>query len=377
MTTEIPLTSGSKQAAQAQQGRQAPAQQPRPKPHTTIPWTEKYRPTTLDDVIGNDELAGKIKALVASNSYQNIMMVGKEGLGKTTIAFILAKIWSGNVAANIKSINASAFGNVKVLRGEIIPFCKASTIYGGRKVIILDEFDAATTAMQFGFRRPMEDFTRDGQAVFILCCNYEHKVLPAIQSRCLKYRFSPIPADKLYVLGERILTREGVSFNDPDLKDVIQQAHGKPRDLINLLQQNVVEGHLVPPGELQVEKSIKAIMKALIKDTNLEKALILYDETVDSYGITERDFIRQLSDVVITTPSISTVNNVTTIGLPQLSKSHLLSEIGETDKYIADGATPDAQIRRLLARIFILAPAISKNKREEQEKVDRQRVAPQ
>lgn len=350
----------------------SPQQQPVRRQQTTVPWTEKYRPSTLDGVFGNDDIVSKLKALVASKSFQNIMLVGKEGLGKTTIAFILAKIWSNNVSNNIKSINASAFGNVKVLRGEIIPFCKSSTLYSGRKVVILDEFDAATSAMQFGFRRPMEDFTRNGEVVFILCCNYEHKIIPAIQSRCMKFRFSPLNEEKLYILGERILTHEGVSFNEPDLRDAIQQAHGKPRDLINLLQQNVVDGHFVPPGELQIEKSVKLILKALMKDGNLEQALTLYDETVDSYGISERDFLRQLSGVIESTPCKTETNGRVIIGLPSLSKAHLLSEIGETDKYIADGATPDSQIRRLLSRIFILAPAIQKNKQEEQTRVDKQ-----
>jgi hypothetical protein len=83
--------------------------------------------------------------------------------------------------------------------------------------------------------------------------------------------------------------------------------------------------------------------------------------------------LRQLSGVVITTPSVTIDGNgVGTAVLPQTSKAYLLAEIGEIDRNIADGSTPDVQVRRLLSRVFILGPAIQKNKREEQAKLDQQ-----
>jgi len=351
---------GQKPSAEKPAAQQAPKQK-----KNAAPWTEKYRPRNLEEVRGNKTIIEKMKALARSESVQNILLAGKEGIGKTTIAFILARIFSGGVVQNIKSINASAFGSIKVLRNEIIPFCKASTIYSGKKVIILDEFDAASAAMQFGFRRVLEDYTRTGEAVFILCCNYDRKIIPAIKSRCMNYRLKPLSNDELTNYGEFILQSEKIVFTDEILAAIIPLAKGKPRDLINLLQQNIIEKTLTMPEQAEIESDLKKILKAIFKDNDLNAAFSSYDDLVNAYGVDERMILDSLKDLITSNPeTIKRADGSFDVGMPNVSKAYLLAELGDTDKCIAEGATPDIQMHRLLSRFFILGPAIKKNKDE-------------
>ena len=153
-------------------------------------WVEKYRPTTLDTYIGNEHLKSKVKVYLESGDLPHLLLFGKAGTGKTTLAKLLVK----NINCDYLYINASDERKLEMVRDKVKNF--ASTIgFSDLKVIILDEADYITPASQAALRNLMETFSKHCR--FILTCNYVERIIDPIQSRCQSFQI--IPPDRKQV----------------------------------------------------------------------------------------------------------------------------------------------------------------------------------
>jgi len=140
-------------------------------------WVEKYRPSNLDSYIGNEHLKSKIEVYLESGDLPHLLLFGKAGTGKTTLAKLLVK----NIECDYLYINASDENNVDTVRTKVKNF--ASTIgFKDMKIIILDECDYITPNAQAALRNIMETFSKHCR--FILTCNYVERIIDPIQSRC-------------------------------------------------------------------------------------------------------------------------------------------------------------------------------------------------
>ena len=140
-------------------------------------WVEKYRPSNLDTYIGNDQLKSKVKVYLESGDLPHLLLFGKAGTGKTT----LAKLLVNNIDCDYLYINASDENNVETVRSKVKNF--ASTMgFKDYKVIILDECDYITPNAQAALRNLMETFSKHCR--FILTCNFVERIIDPIQSRC-------------------------------------------------------------------------------------------------------------------------------------------------------------------------------------------------
>ena len=140
-------------------------------------WVEKYRPNNLDTYIGNEHLKDKVSAYLESGDLPHLLLFGKAGTGKTT----LAKILVNNIECDYLYINASDENNVETVRTKVKNF--ASTMgFKDYKVIILDECDYITPNAQAALRNLMETFSKHCR--FILTCNFVERIIDPIQSRC-------------------------------------------------------------------------------------------------------------------------------------------------------------------------------------------------
>ncbi|MEC9332583.1 MAG: replication factor C small subunit, partial [Candidatus Thermoplasmatota archaeon] len=158
-------------------------------------WIEKYRPSNLSEVVGQNPVTSRLKNYVKERSMPHLLFAGPAGTGKTTSALALAQELFGELwKHNLHELNASDERGIDVVRGKIKEFARTAPLgEDGFKIIFLDEADALTGAAQAALRRTMEKYARTCR--FVMSCNYSSKIIEPIQSRCAVFRFRPIKAE--------------------------------------------------------------------------------------------------------------------------------------------------------------------------------------
>lgn len=200
-------------------------------------WVEKYRPTTLDEYIGNDQIKEKVKIYLESGDIPHLLLVGPAGTGKTTLAKLLAK----NTDCDYMYINASSENSVDIMRNKIQDFC--STVgFKQFKLIILDEADFLTPNAQAALRNLMETFSRFTR--FILTANYSEKIIDPIQSRCQVFKVLPPSKRDVAIRLADILTQEGVEYKIEDIGTIVTSGYPDIRRVINSAQRQTVNSVL-------------------------------------------------------------------------------------------------------------------------------------
>jgi len=207
-------------------------------------WTEKYRPQTVEDYLfQNHTQKLAILKMVADQSIPNLLLSGVQGSGKTTLALMLIKELELE-ETDVLIINASDENSVDVIREKLKNFISTFAM-GEYKVVLLEEADFITQNGQAVMRRLMEEFS--DSARFILTCNYEHKIMPAIRSRCQHYRFKSFDKDEIAERVVTILATEQVKFTLDLIDKYVTAGYPDIRKIINLLQQNTIDGALQEP----------------------------------------------------------------------------------------------------------------------------------
>lgn len=200
-------------------------------------WVEKYRPKKLEDYVGNDHLKQKISDYIESGDVPHLLLYGKAGTGKTT----LAKLIVNSINCDFMILNASDENNVDTVRNKVKSF--ASTIgFKDIKIIILDEFDYMTPQAQAILRNLMETFSKHCR--FILTCNYVEKIIDPIQSRCQTFQIIPPTKKDVAVQISKILTEERIQFELKELVPIVDSSYPDIRKIINTCQLNSSKGVL-------------------------------------------------------------------------------------------------------------------------------------
>ena len=200
-------------------------------------WVEKYRPDNLDSYIGNEHLKSKIKLYLESGDLPHLLLYGRAGTGKTT----LAKLLVNNIECDHLYINASDENSVDVVRNKVRNF--ASTIgFKDMKVIILDECDYITPNAQAALRNLMETFSKHTR--FILTCNYVERIIDPIQSRCQSFQIVPPSRKEVAVHLTSILKEEEADFQMDDVATLVNGGYPDIRRVINFAQRQIVDGKL-------------------------------------------------------------------------------------------------------------------------------------
>ena len=259
-------------------------------------WVERYRPTEINTYIGNDHLKSKIDIYLESGDLPHLLLHGKAGTGKTTLAKLLVK----NIDCDYLYINASDENGVDGIRFKVKNF--ASTVgFKDMKVIILDECDYITPNAQAALRNVMETFSKHCR--FILTCNFVERIIDPIQSRCQSFQIIPPSKGEVAKHIHEILLSENVISEMDDLKVLIDSGYPDIRRILNSAQRNVVKGKLKLDKTSILQNDYKLKLLKILETQNKKDAFknirkllldnkitdfadlfrLLYDE-VDGYG---------------------------------------------------------------------------------------------
>jgi replication factor C small subunit len=200
-------------------------------------WVEKYRPKDLSTYVGNEHLKEKVKVYLESEDVPHLLLYGRAGTGKTT----LAKIITSNIDCDYMYINASDENKVDDVRNKIKTFA-ASVGFKSLKVIILDECDYLTPNAQAALRNLMETFSRHCR--FILTCNYVERIIDPIQSRCQSYKVVPPSKKEVAQQLVYILNQENCTYELDDIALIVTAGYPDIRRVINSAQRQIVDGKL-------------------------------------------------------------------------------------------------------------------------------------
>jgi replication factor C subunit 3/5 len=207
-----------------------------------IPWIEKYRPNTIDEIVGNRQVISILNNMVEKNSLPHMILFGSSGTGKTSTVLAFAKkIYGKHFRHMILELNGSDDRGINVVREQIKEFCSTTNnlykMYNKKsiyKLVILDEVDSMTLDGQFALRRIIENYTENTR--FCLICNYITKITPALRSRCLAFRFEPLNNDFIMDKLYEIVDKENVDIDDDIIHKIIKKSTGDLRKGINMLQ---------------------------------------------------------------------------------------------------------------------------------------------
>ena len=255
-------------------------------------FVEKYRPTVLEDYVGNEHLKSKVEGYLKSGDVPHLLLYGRAGTGKTTLAKLIVK----NIECDYLYINASDENNVETVRTKVKQF--ASTIgFKDMKVIILDECDYITPNAQAALRNIMETFSK--YCRFILTCNYVERIIEPLQSRCQIFEIIPPDRKQVAMQAVKILDGEKVDYKLSDISMIINANYPDVRKTINAIQRSIVDGRVEMDKQSSIQNDYKLQVLEILKTNNKKDAFkalrqLLADNSIRDYS----DCFRLLYDNV-------------------------------------------------------------------------------
>ncbi len=310
-------------------------------------WTEKYRPTTFSEIVGQDEIIKRVQSLTNSMNIPHLLFAGPAGIGKSTLALVIVKeLFKESWKENYLELNASDERGINVVREKVKSFARTKSLGNTPfKVIFLDEADALTPEAQQALRRTMENYSKTCR--FILSCNYSSKIIDPIQSRCVIFRFKLLEKRNIEEYINRITEKENLTITPEAIELIYEGSEGDCRKATNLLQATAAISPSITPELISTmlattrPKDIKIVLDyALSGDFQRSKEKLL--DIMLKESISGQDVIKAIQKEIWNLPIE-----------PEI-KVKLTEKTGEAEFRLVEGSDPFIQLQALLAS-FVLA----------------------
>ncbi|UCE10394.1 MAG: replication factor C small subunit [Candidatus Thorarchaeota archaeon] len=310
-------------------------------------WTEKYRPRTLGDIVGQTAIVERLIEFVANRTVPHCLFAGPPGTSKTTAAMALARdLFGETFGRNFMELNASDERGIDVVRKQIKNF--ARSMASGEapfKVLVLDEADHLTGDAQHALRRTMETFAISCR--MILICNYSNRIIPPIQSRCAIFKFPRLDDSAIGSRLDYIAKKESISLKAEGKKSILYLAQGDMRAAINLLQAASSTGKEITAevvfsisGHADPQRIREMLNEA--KEGSLGNSLETLRDILYQQGVSPVDLVRQIHREMLQ------------IGLSEEQLLLVLDKAAEAEFRIAEGASGEVQLTAFLAAIGVV-----------------------
>lgn len=306
-----------------------------------------------------------VKRFVNEGKLPHLLLYGPPGTGKTSTAVALANtIFGPNHAGQVLELNASDERGIDVVREQIKTFAGTRNLFATSKdaaktsfkLVILDESDAMTSTAQNALRRVMEKYVKHVR--FILICNYASQLIPAIQSRCTRFRFSPIGKEGCMTRLNKIIEAENVNVSASAKNALIDLSKGDMRRVLNVLQ---AAASTVKTGELIDEPLIYAvtatphpseldrILDVLLNSSNFESMLSSLRKIQEHHALAMQDIVGCVFE------------RINGLQLPPLMRINLTKQLADLEYRLTLGTNESIQLHSLVG-IFLTSRCLMDKK---------------
>jgi len=318
-----------------------------------LPWVEKYRPNALDELISHEDIIATIRNFIQQEKLPHLLFYGPPGTGKTSTILACAKeIYSPKqFNSMVLELNASDDRGIGIVRGQIMNFASTRTIFNtGYKLVILDEADAMTNDAQNALRRIIEKFTENVR--FCLIGNYLSKIIPALQSRCTRFRFGPLQAEQILPRLEHVCKEENVKVTEDGKEALMTLSQGDMRKVINILQSCSMAFPIVNEDNVYtcVGHPLKVDITNIVNWALNEEFKVAYNKIQDLKtlkGLSLQDILTEIHVYVHK------------LDLPAQVRIHLLIKMSELEQRLMCGASEKIQLGSLLSAFQITREMIT------------------
>lgn len=277
---------------------------------SSIPWAEKYRPKSLEDVVGNNDVIATIARMAASKQCPNLLVFGPSGAGKTSSMKAAARTMHGgeeNSRHCTMELNASDDRKIQMVRDSIKIFtssCLTRPHTNSQqqqhppppRLVMLDEADAMRNEAQFALRAIIEQFSNHTR--FIIICNQVTKIVPSIQSRCKMIRFGPLSPSDIRKRLVFVAESEGVAqWIDDSAYDAIETlVDGDLRKALNTLQAACSSVQIPPQQHDSSPTTVASLQQVDVDDDDDEDDDDIFTHTFASACPTSDASLQQDDD---------------------------------------------------------------------------------
>ncbi|KAI9288864.1 P-loop containing nucleoside triphosphate hydrolase protein [Umbelopsis sp. AD052] len=321
-------------------------------PPEAQPWVEKYRPKSMNEIASQEQAVQVLKKALTSNNLPHLLFYGPPGTGKTSTILALARELFGPelIRSRVLELNASDERGIQIVREKVKNFARTTVTATvddypcpPYKIIILDEADSMTTDAQSALRRTMETYSKTTR--FCLVCNYVSRIIEPLTSRCAKFRFKPLPIEKLKERIAMVCEQEGVQIEPEATNTLIKASNGDLRKAIMFLQS----GAKLHAGEKIVASSINEMagivppevvssLTAAWYSTEYQEISKIVDEVMNA-GFSAEQILSQMHDHLVTDGELSAYK-----------KAKISLVLGEVDLCLINGADEHLQILNLMLK---------------------------